>query len=204
MMMVDMHDPGVDVRPLKQLTGGEAFNEVFIDNVFVPDSHVLGKPGDGWKVAMTTLGNERNSIGYRFAPAATDEVERLAGLIEHYGLAGDPVVRQAFAKIAIRKTTIRWMATRAANRLAAGGEPGPEASIIKLLDSVNATAVGKLAGRILGPRMTANTGEWGTYVWAELLLSGPSRRIAGGTDEIMRNIISERILGLPRDVQPNR
>jgi alkylation response protein AidB-like acyl-CoA dehydrogenase len=204
MLMIDMHDPGVEVRPLKQMTGGEAFNEVFVDDVYVPDSHVLGKPGDGWKVAMTTLGNERASMGYRSAPPATDPVERLLGLIKHFGLDGDAHIRQEFARIAIRRDVIRWTAARAAAALAAGGEPGAEASIIKLMDSENVRAIGELAGRVLGPRMTADTGEWGTYVWAELMLSAPSRRIAGGTDEIMRNIMAERILGLPREPKPAR
>lgn len=204
MVLIDMHDPGVEVRPLRQLTGGEAFNEVFVDDVFVPDSHVLGRPGDGWKVAMTTLGNERASMGYRDAPPGTDPVERLLGLIRHFGLAGDAHIRQEFAKIAIRRDVIRWTAARAAAALAAGGEPGAEASIIKLMDSENVRAIGELAGRALGPRMTADTGEWGTYVWARLALSAPSRRIAGGTDEIMRNIMAERILGLPREPRPGR
>jgi alkylation response protein AidB-like acyl-CoA dehydrogenase len=204
MLMIDMHDPGVEIRPLRQMTGGEAFNEVFVDEVFVPDSHVLGNPGDGWKVAMTTLGNERVSMGFRSAPAASDPVERLLALIQHFGLGDDQQVRQDFARIAIRRDVIRWTAARAAAALAAGGEPGAESSIIKLMDSENLLAIGRLAGRILGSRMTADTGEWGTYVWAELVLSVPSRRIAGGTDEIMRNIMSERILGLPREPAPKR
>ncbi|MER6825615.1 acyl-CoA dehydrogenase family protein [Streptosporangium sp. NPDC000563] len=203
MLMIDMHDPGVEIRPLRQMTGGEAFNEVFVDDVFVPDSHVLGKPGDGWKVAMTTLGNERASMGYRTSPPASDPVERLLGLIRHFGLEGDTGIRSEFARIAIRRDIIRWTAARAAAR-AAGGEPGAEASIIKLMDSENVRAIGALAGRVLGARMTADTGEWGTYVWAELMLSAPSLRLAGGTDEIMRNIMAERILGLPREPAPNR
>ena len=204
MLVVDMHDPGVQVRPLRQMTGGEAFNEVFVDDVFVPDSHVLGRPGDGWKVAMTTLGNERVSMGDRPAPAAADPIERLLALIQHFGLNDDPAIRLEFARIAIRRSVVRWTAARAAAALAAGGEPGAEASIIKLMESENLRAAGTLAGRILGPRMTADTGEWGTYVWAELLLSTPSLRLAGGTDEIMRNIMAERILGLPREAALNR
>jgi len=198
MLLVDMHDPGVDVRPLRQMTGGEAFNEVFVDDVFVPDSHVLGAPGDGWKVAMTTLGNERASMGGRSSDPAADPVLRLADLIRHTGRDTDPVVRQEYARIAIRHLVTRWTAAAAAARLAAGGEPGAEASVIKLTESENLRALATLAGRVLGPRMTADTGEWGTYVWSEVLLSAPSHRIAGGTDEIMRNVIAERILGLPR------
>jgi alkylation response protein AidB-like acyl-CoA dehydrogenase len=204
MLVVDMHDPGVQVRPLRQMTGGEAFNEVFVDNVFVPDSHVLGRPGDGWRVAMTTLGNERAHMGARAMPDDSDPVERLRALIEHFGMAGDPQIREDFARIAIRRTVTRWTAARAASRLAAGGEPGAETAIIKLMDSQNMRAIGALAGQILGPRLTADTGEWGTYTWAELVLSTPSRRIAGGTDEIMRNIMSERILGLPKEPALNK
>jgi acyl-CoA dehydrogenase len=202
MLVIDMHDPGVEVRPLRQMTGGEAFNEVFVDDVFVPDSHILGKPGDGWKVANTTLGNERASMGGRAPHEDRDPVERLLGLIRHFGAETDPLVRDEFARIAIRRSVIRWTAARATARLAAGGEPGAESSIIKLMDSENKRAIGALAGRVLGARMAADTGEWGTYVWSEVVLSTPSSRIAGGTDEIMRNIMSERILGLPREPKP--
>ncbi|GAA1864175.1 acyl-CoA dehydrogenase family protein [Pseudonocardia ailaonensis] len=198
MLLVDMHDPGVDVRPLRQMTGGEAFNEVFVDDVFVPDSHVLGSPGDGWKVAMTTLGNERASMGARASDPAREPVFRLAELIRHAGRDGDAVVRQEFARIAIRHLVTRWTGGAAAARMAAGGEPGAEASVVKLTESENLRALASLAGRVLGPRMAADSGEWGTYVWSEVLLSSPSYRIAGGTDEIMRNIVAERILGLPR------
>lgn len=202
MMVVDMHAEGVEARPLRQMTGGAAFNEVFLDNVFVPDDHVLGNPGDGWRVASTTLGNERAQMGSRREPENRDPIARLRAMIEHFELTNEPVIRQEFAKIVARQRVVRWTAERAASRLSAGGEPGAESSVVKLMDSENARAIGTLAGHILGPRMVADTGEWGTYVWTEYVLSTPSRRIAGGTDEIMRNIMSERILGLPREPKP--
>jgi alkylation response protein AidB-like acyl-CoA dehydrogenase len=196
MMLVDMHAPGVTVRPLRQITGSAEFNEVFLDDVFVPDRDVLAAPGQGWAVAMTTLGSERESMGSR-DDAERDPVQRLVQLAQHTGRAGDPVIRQQVADVVIRNRVTQWTAERYAS-----GAVTPQPAVIKLLMTNKLQAISHTAGELLGPKLVADTGEWGTYAWAGMVLGVPSHRIAGGTDEIMRNVIAERLLGLPRDPKP--
>ena len=202
MFVVDMHDPGIEVRPLRQMTGGASFNEVFFNEVRVHDSHRLGDVDEGWTVALTTLMNERASIGGGGAGVGSMSITRFFEMAKHFGISGDPLVRQGLADIFVRMTVARYTNLRAMEKLRAGQLPGPEMSIAKLVLTQNMQKVNQLVGEMLGPRLVADTGEWGTFAFSEMVLGTPGMRVAGGTDEVMRNIIGERVLGLPKDPKP--
>lgn len=199
MFVVDMHDPGVEVRPLRQITGGATFNEVFFDNVPVHDSHRLGDVDEGWTVALTTLMNERAAIGGGGSGLGTLSSARFVEMARHLGVSDDPLVRQRLADVYIHSSVARYTSLRAMAKIRSGQLPGPEMSIAKLSLTQNLWRSAQMLGGILGPRLVADTGEWGTYAWGEFLLGVPGMRVAGGTDEIMRNIIGERVLGLPKE-----
>ena len=197
--LIDMHAPGVTVRPLRQMTGGAAFNEVFFDDVSVPDSDRLGEEGDGWKVAITTLSNERNAMGHSsFGGAGILSTERLIGLIEHTGSAQDPMVRREFGELLVSLRAARYTQQVMAARAKAGDSPGPEVALNKIALSSNMGQLGKFVADVLGPKIAADTGEWGTYAWTSVLLGAPGYRLGGGTDEVLKNMIAQRVLGLPR------
>ena len=196
--VVDMRAPGVEVRPLRTMTGGAPFNEVFFDGVRIPDSHRLGDVDGGWRVAITTLMGER-ALGatpgvFGIEPA----LDMLLLLVEHLGVGDDPVVRQALTTAYIAVKTVEYNGLRTDARRRTGAPPGPEASIFKLSNTITAQKVVAAAELALGLRLVADTGEWGTYSWARYALSLPGMRIAAGTDEVMRNILGERVLGLPK------
>jgi alkylation response protein AidB-like acyl-CoA dehydrogenase len=197
--VVDMHAPGVEVRPLRQMTGGASFNEVFFTEVRVPDDHRLGDVNEGWTVALTTLMNERASIGGGGAGIGAIGTPRLMELLRQTGKDTDPVLRQKLADVYINAQVARFTNLRAMAKIKAGGLPGPEMSIAKLSLTNNLTRITNLVSLALGTKLIANSGEWGTYAWSELVLGLPGMRVAGGTDEIMRNIVSERVLGLPKE-----
>jgi acyl-CoA dehydrogenase len=198
--VVNIHTPGVEVRPLRQMTGGATFNEVFFTDVRIPDSHRLGDVDRGWTVALTTLMNERAAVGGAAGgPRRSVNVSRLVDLIRHLGRADDPLVRQQLADIYINATVGDYTNERAMASVAAGGLPGPELSIAKLALTMNMRRTCDLVSTVLGPRLVADTGEWGTYAWAKFVLGVCGLRVAGGTDEILRNIIGERVLGLPKE-----
>lgn len=199
MFVVDMHAPGVEIRPLRQMTGGASFNEVFFDEVRIPDTHRLGDVDGGWTVALTTLMNERAAIGGGGAGLAHIGIERFAAMVRHFGADRDPLVRQALADVYTRVRVAAYTNQRAMAKIRAGQLPGPEMSIAKLALTSNMQRIAALLGEVLGPRLAADTGEWGAYAWTEFLLGVPGMRIAGGTDEILRNIIGERVLGLPKE-----
>ncbi|HVW33056.1 MAG TPA: acyl-CoA dehydrogenase family protein [Acidimicrobiia bacterium] len=198
MFIVDMKAPGVEVRPLRQMTGGASFNEVFFTDVRVPDTHRLGDVGEGWTVALTTLMNERMAIGSGGAGAGMDLSGRLRAAVRHFGLADDPVVRQQIADVLIHHSINRYTTQRAMAKMRAGQLPGPEMSTLKLGLTNNMQRISSLLTSILGPRLIADTGEWGAYAWSEFVLGVPGIRVAGGTDEVLHNIIGERVLGLPK------
>jgi alkylation response protein AidB-like acyl-CoA dehydrogenase len=198
--LVDMHAAGVEVRPLRQMTGGATFNEVFFTDVRVPDDHRLGDVNGGWTVALTTLMNERAAIGAGGAGlSGMIGTSRVAELVRHFGSPSDPVLRQELADLHVRLTVSRLTNQRALDKIKAGQAPGPELSTAKLALTQNLTAAAELVARILGPRLTADTGEWGTFAWSQFVLGTPGMRIAGGSDEVLRNIIAERVLGLPKE-----
>ncbi|MDQ1515869.1 MAG: hypothetical protein QOE80_1699 [Actinomycetota bacterium] len=198
MFLVDMNSPGIDIRPLRQMTGGTSFYEVFLTDVRIPDWHRLGDVDGGWRVALTTLMNERAAIGGGSASSGFSTTRRLFELARHAGLNEDPVIRQKLAQLWIRSQITRYSRQRAAARARTGHTPGPENSIAKLFLVQTQSLMVDLATAINGAKLTADTGEWGTYSWAEFVLGAPSGRIGGGTDEIQKNIAAERILGLPR------
>ena len=198
MFLIDMHAPGVEVRPLRQITGGASFNEVFLTDVRVPDTHRLGDVDGGWSVALTTLMNERASIGGSgggFSFGTT----RLVELARHLDKLDDPIVRQGIADIVIRNRVASLNNQRAMVKILAGQLPGPEMSIAKLSLTQNGQRLGEVLTNLVGPRIVADTGEWGMYSTNEIILGIPGMRVAGGTDEIMKNIVAERVLGLPKE-----
>lgn len=195
--MVPMDTPGVEVRPIRQMSGGSTFNEVFLSDVELPDSLRVGAEGDGWNVALTTLGFERNSSA-GIVSAGGNSVD-LARLADRLGLSDDPLVRRRLGDAAIYERAAALMVARYAERERAGAVPGVEGSIGKLVWTQNLKRVGDAAASFLGDRIVADTGEPDTFAWSEHLLGAPGYRIAGGSDEIQRNIIGERGLGLPRE-----
>ncbi len=202
--LIDMHQPGVEVRPLRQMNGGAAFNEVFLNAAWVPDEDRLGDVHAGWRVALTTLSNERGSVGGpSFGGVGIFDMDRYRMLVRHAGKQNDPVVRQKFVSLYTNLWVAKVSRQRAAAALRAGLSPGPEASIGKLALAQNFQRVSDFVSCVVGPAVTADTGEWGTYAWSEVVLGAPGYRIAGGTDEIVRNGLAERVLGLPKDPQPN-
>ena len=197
--IVDMHAPGVEIRPLRQMTGGASFNEVFFNEVRVPDDHRLGDVNNGWNVALTTLMNERASIGSTDG-SETSMHTRLLEMVRHFELDQDPIVREMLADLYINTKVAGFTTQRATDKMRAGQMPGPEMSIGKMALVNNQKRLNDLIARVLGAKLVVDTGEWGTYSWSQLLLGAPGMRIAGGSDEVMRNIVGERVLGLPKDV----
>jgi len=202
--VVDMRAPGVEVRPLRQMTGGASFNEVFLHEVRVPDSHRLGDVNAGWGVALTTLMNERASIGSGMGLGpGPGPFERLIALARHLGVEREPSVRDRLAQLYIEHQVISFTTGRALARIQAGQLPGPEMSISKLAGTKHLQGISDFVSHVLGPRLRADTGAWGTYAWGQLVCGVPGGRLGGGTDEVLRNIIGERVLGLPKEPGSN-
>ncbi|HEY7915842.1 MAG TPA: acyl-CoA dehydrogenase family protein [Acidimicrobiales bacterium] len=201
--VVDMHAPGVEVRPLRQMTGGASFNEVFFTDVRVPDSHRLGEVNGGWTVALTTLMNERAAIGGGGGGLGLPASRRLVELARAKGRTDDPLVRQQLASVIVHERVAGYTNLRAMAKIALGQLPGPEMSMGKLSLTANMVRTCEALSSILGPALVADNGAWGTYAWSEYLLGVPGMRVAGGTDEVLRNIIGERVLGLPKDPAPH-
>ena len=199
--MLRMDTPGVDVRPIRQMNGGASFYEVFLTDVRVPDRYRLGAVGEGWKVALTTLGFERGGSGDGDSRAGGSWPQLLA-LAEWVGATSDPVVRQELARVYIDARLQAITGERVSATARAGQPPGPEGSIGKLLWTRGMTRMSDVASRLLGLRLLADTGEWGTYSWTQHVLGAPGYRIAGGSDEIQHNILGERVLGLPPEPRP--
>jgi alkylation response protein AidB-like acyl-CoA dehydrogenase len=197
--MVPMDAPGITVRPIRQMSGGSTFNEVFLEGVRIPDDLRLGAVGGGWKVALTTLGFERGGSGARGG-----SYREVLALARWLGRTDDPVVRQKLAELYTQYQVQSVNSRRIVAELKAGRPPGPEGSISKLLYTQHQQALGEAVATLLGPRLAANTGEWGTFAWATFLLGAIGNRIAGGADQIQRNIIGERVLGLPEEPRVDR
>jgi len=193
--LVRMDAPGVTIRPIRQMTGGQSFSDVYLDGVVVPDTDRLGPIGGGWKVTQTVLAAERldsGSLGLDNAAAAIE-------LAAHLGRPLTDGERQDVADLFVRTIVQRTIGLRVTAALAAGRQPGPEASVGKLYATKTMRNTSDLVTELLGPQIVANTGRWGAFAWSEHLLGAPGYSIAGGTDEIQRTILSERVLGLPRD-----
>lgn len=197
-LLVDLEAPGIEIRPLRQMTGEAHFNEVFFHEVAVPDARRLGKVNDGWMVATTTLMNERAALGAG-GDAQLRLVWMLVGAAEQTGRIGDPLIRSRLAGLYTDVRVAQAVSADARENVLSGSKPGPELSVGKLLRSRITEEISALAADIIGLHLTADTGAWGMYSWSRFLLASPSAHIAGGTDDIQRSIVGERVLGLPRE-----
>jgi alkylation response protein AidB-like acyl-CoA dehydrogenase len=235
--ILPMRQPGVQVRPLRQMNGHASFNQVFLDQARVPAGNVIGSVGGGWTVALATLAHER-----RLAPSARQAAAQAAGgppagralreaaaeaeqamapyrwypqragrpdlVIERAlqaGRAADPLVRQEVVKLITLAWSARWTVQRAAAARAAARPPGPEGSLAKLASSNIARAAARVHALIAGPSgMLAGADDPAGGTIAEILLSVPAVSIAGGTDQIQRTILAERILGLAKEATVDR
>lgn len=196
--MLSMDAPGVTVQPIRQMSGGSSFNEVFFSDVRIPDAHRMGDVGDGWRIALTTLGFERSSSGSgRGSNTVGGSFDHLLALARRLGRTDDPIVRQQLADARAHEWMRELVAARALDLVRDGTAIGPTGSIGKLLWTQSMTRIGTVAAQLLGPRLAADTDEWGTYAWTKHVLGAPGYRIAGGSDEIQRDIIANRVLGLP-------
>ncbi|KUO19478.1 acyl-CoA dehydrogenase family protein [Streptomyces dysideae] len=201
--LVPMDASGVEVRPIRQMSGGASFNEVFLSGVRVPDRLRIGRPGQGWEVATTTLGFERTASGSGNRRKGGTFTDVLA-LARSLGRTDDPLVRQRLADLYVRTALRAATVDRVARTSASGGRPGPEASLTKLMASDLLIRTGQVAAELMGARICADTGEPGTFAWTQHLLGAPGYRLAGGTDQIQRNLIGERVLKLPPEPRVDR
>jgi alkylation response protein AidB-like acyl-CoA dehydrogenase len=197
--LIDMNAPGVEVRPLRQMTGGVSFNEVFLDDAVVGDARRLGEVGNGWQVGLTTLGYERRAMGHSaFGGAGILSTERLISLVRAAGLDTDSVIRQEFGELISQLRAARYTQAVMAAEARSGRPPGPEIALNKIALSSNMKRLAEFVADVLGPALVADTGEWGTYAWTSVVLGAPGYRLGGGTDEVLKNTIARRVLGLPR------
>jgi alkylation response protein AidB-like acyl-CoA dehydrogenase len=189
----DMEQEGVEVRPLVQITGEAEFNEVFFEDAYVPDENVIGGVGNGWNVAITTLMNERAGLGASAAVGLAQDVAALVDLINEHGLGNDPLMRQKVAKLRMSTEALRLGSMRSLTQVLKTGIPGPEGSIAKLQWSSTNQALTELATDVLGAGGLERDEEW-TYK----MLRSRANSIEGGTTEVLKNIVAERVLGLPK------
>jgi alkylation response protein AidB-like acyl-CoA dehydrogenase len=195
MLAIPMDTKGVDVRPLRQMTGESEFNEVFFDDVAVPVDNLIGPENEGWRVANTTLANERGaSFIWKEQVLLGAAVDHLSKTCARHGCSHDPRVRQRIARSWIDVEIFRFHNARTLARLVRGDEIGAESSIVKLFWAGLSQRLYETATDVLGPESLADGGPW-----ARGLLSTRANSIMGGTSEIQRDVIAERILGLPRE-----
>jgi acyl-CoA dehydrogenase len=208
MFYLSMKQPGVEVRPIKQASGASGFNEIFFTNVRIPDSQRLGEVGQGWQAALTTLMHERLAVGGGTGGAL--DVPQLVQLARELELEDGPAIKNAAVreKIAdwyVRSAGLKYTTYRTMTALSRGQQPGPEASIAKIVVASKLQDLSAFAMELEG-EVGALTGEDGVENGAFQMgwLGAPGLRIAGGTDEILRNIIAERVLGLPQDIRVDK
>ncbi|MHB8682333.1 MAG: acyl-CoA dehydrogenase [Acidimicrobiales bacterium] len=196
--LVDMKSAGIEVRPLREITGEAMFNEVFFTDVYVPDQYVVGAVNDGWRLARTTLANERvnMSSGATFGFG----IEWILGTLPNGPYKDDAVVLDTIGALMAEAQSVSLLGARTTLRSVSGVEPGPEASVRKLLGAEHEQRVQELGLVLLGPEGATTEGEG--RQWSQGFLSTRCLTIAGGTSEVQRNVIAERILGLPRDPEP--
>ena len=202
--LLDMRTPGIDVRPLRQITGAAHFNEVFLTGVRIPADNVVGPLNGGWGVTVTTLANERTLIG----GAGASRGERFDGLVQlarHHGLADNACFRQRLADTYVKTMVISYLGWRVQSALSRGGQPGPESSVLKLLVSQQEGEVGDLAMALLGAQGTLfRYDDPVDDPWQMQFLNQWGSKIGGGTAEVQRNIIGERVLGLPAEPRADK
>jgi len=200
--VVNMHAPGIEIRPITQINGGQAFNEVFFSDTPVPDDQRISEVGNGWGVSITTLMNERASIGGGGgAGAGMSELIDMALTSELNGKPAieDPAVRDKLADFYVRSKGLQYTGYRTLTALSRGTTPGPEASLGKLVGAFLGQEMGSFAVELQGVSGALDGSEHAAMdgVWQAVYLGLPGLRIAGGTDEILRNIIAERVMRLP-------
>jgi alkylation response protein AidB-like acyl-CoA dehydrogenase len=210
-VIVDMRAPGIDVRPIRQIDGGDSFAEVFFTGVRLPADSLLGEWNDGWAVARRTLMNERFALASRGRDAGLTQLRQMA---EAAGLADDKVIRHRLTDIHIKVQLLRYLGLRLESAARRQLAPGPEGSVAKLLYGEVLDTAAALGMELLGPwgmtstlsgpddlgRVGSEADDAEPYgLWQAQLLGAPSAHIAGGTDQILRNVIGERMLGLPRE-----
>jgi len=201
-LLVDMKTPGITVRPLRQITGEAEFNETFFDNVRVPAENLVGKLNEGWAVAITTLAYERDLLTFIRHISLRNALHRLIKLAQSRGRNTDPVMRQTIAGLWIGERALQIGGYRSLTRILKGGQPGPEGSTSKLFWSQLDQELALTATQVIGPYAQITEGSaWapdhGQWEFYELLARGSG--IRAGTSEILRNILAERVLGLPKD-----
>ena len=212
-LLVPMDQPGVEVRPIKMMTGDSEFNEVFLTDARCPRDNVVGGVGNGWPVAMTLLGYERGEAAATFPIMFRSELDRLLVLADERGRAGDPLIRQRLAAAYIRVEIMRFLGMRTLTKYLAGGQPGPDSSIFKLYWSEHHKVVSELAVDILGAEAMIPTGRWpmtsfqadqpgapnDSASWVGTFMVARAGTIYAGTSQVQRNIIGEMVLGLPKE-----
>jgi alkylation response protein AidB-like acyl-CoA dehydrogenase len=198
-LVVDMTAPGVTVRPIRQLTGGAEFNEIVLEGVPVPSCDVLGSPGDGWRVAMTGLAYERGVLGFTLTCRLAAQFERLVETVQLLGRGDDPLVLDRLGDLGASVAGVRWLGRRALADLATGTDAGRLAPIVKLRWSEANQQLTAAAIDLLGPaaQLTGPDSLWDGY-WQHHHLRSRGNSIEGGTSEILRDVVAERVLGLPR------
>ena len=189
----DMEQDGVDVRPLVQITGEAEFNEIFLEDAYVADENLIGGEGNGWMVGITTLMHERAGIGAALAVQVRRDLDEVIALIEERGLGSDPLIRDRVARLKISVEALRLGSMRALTQQMKVGIPGPEGSIAKWQWASANQALTELAADVLGSD-SLDRGSEAAY----RLLRSRANSIEGGTTDVMRNIIAERVLGLPK------
>ncbi len=202
--LVDMTSPGIDVRPLRECTGDAVFNEVFLDGVFVPDDLVVGPVNAGWRVARTTLANERVGLTSTFQLGG--DLPKLLELAAALGLADDPVVRDGIGRRACDEHSVNLLGLRATLKQLSGTDPGATANVRKLVAMEHGQQVTEFGFTLLGEEgaLTGGRKDELRRRWTRYLLASRAMSIGGGTTEVNLNVIGERILGLPRDPEPGR
>ncbi len=191
--LMDMEQEGVQIRPLRQITGEPEFNELFLDGARVPHENVLGGEGNGWKVALTTLMNERAGLGFFLQVRLRQLLDRLIEEAAREGLLEDPVVADRLGELHLRTEIVRLTAYRGLTAIEKYGQPGPEGSLTKWMWSDTNQRLTQLAAELLGPRALRAEDPW-----AYELLRARGNSIEGGTTEVLKNIVAERVLGLPK------
>lgn len=194
--VVDMSSPGIEVRPLRQIDGSSHFNEVFLEEVRIPHENLIGELNDGWNVARTTLGAERSAIG----SGGQVRVQQLVDLAQKLGRNEEPLIRQELARLHSVESVKTWIGYRVRTATEKGRRPGREAMVLKLLNSEHSANLANLAVELQGPAAFLAPPDADTSgYWHDYFLGHWAGRIGGGTDQIQRNVIGERALGLPRD-----
>jgi alkylation response protein AidB-like acyl-CoA dehydrogenase len=190
--LMDMEQEGVKVVPLRQITGEPEFNELFIDGAEIPDENVLGGEGNGWKVALTTLMNERAGLGFFLQVRLRQMLDKLIEEAASSGLLDDPAIADKLGELHLKAEILRLTAYRGLSTVEKYGQPGPEGSLTKWMWSETNQQLTQFAVDLLGPKALRSDR------WAYELLRARGNSIEGGTTEVLKNIVAERVLGLPK------